>query len=77
MGFTADLNPKKSAMDLGDLMKMEDAMIKRKAYDNAMKAKPLVKTATPGADSVMNNLKSSPTDVGVPFKFGNNYQSEE
>ena len=74
MGFTADLNPKKSAMDLGDLMKMEDAMIKRKAYDNAMKAKPLVKTQTPGANSV---LKSSMDDAGVPFKFGNNYQSEE
>ena len=61
-------------MDLSDLMKMEDSMIKRKAYDNAMKAKPLVKTPTPGANSV---LKSSMDDAGVPFKFGNNYQSEE
>lgn len=77
MGFNADLNPKKSNMDLGELLKMEDAMNKRKVYSDAMKAKTPLKTPTPGADSVINNLKSSPTDVGVPFKFGNNYQSSE
>ena len=64
-------------MDLGDLLKMDDAMAKRKMYSDAMKAKAQLKTPTPGADSVISNLKSSPTDVGVPFKFGNNYQSSE
>jgi len=73
MPFTADLNPKKSGMDLGDLLKMDDAMTKRKLYSDAAKVKSMQKTATPGADSV---LKSSMDDAGVPFKFGNNYQSE-
>jgi hypothetical protein len=73
MAFTADLNPKKSNMELGELLKMEDAIAKRKLYDDAMKAKSMQKTATPAADSV---LKSSMDDQGVPFKFGNNYQSE-
>jgi len=53
-------------MDLLDLIKMEDYMGHRTA-------KATTKTATPGADYV---LKSSMDDAGVPFKFGNNYQSE-
>ena len=48
MAFTADLNPKKSGMDLGDLLKMDEAMAKRRIYENSAKAKPMQKTATPG-----------------------------
>jgi hypothetical protein len=77
MAFTADLNPKKSSMDLGDLLKMDETMAKRKLYQDALAAKSQLKTSTPGADAVLNNLKSSAEDKGVPFKFGNNYQSEE
>jgi hypothetical protein len=73
MPFTADLNPKKSGMDLGDLLRMDEAMAKNKLYSDAAKAKSMQKTATPAADSI---LKSSMDDKGVPFKFGNNYQSE-
>lgn len=69
MAFTADLNPKKSSMDLIDLMKMED-YLGRTARQTA---KPAAKTATPGADAI---LKSSMDDTGVPFKFGNNYQKD-
>ena len=80
MAFTADLNPKKSGMDLGDLLKMDEAMAKRRIYENSAKAKPMQKTATPGANATLaktDMLKSDATDMGVPFKFGNNYQSEE
>lgn len=56
MGFNVDLNPKKSNMDLGDLLKMDSYIGRTK--------KPV---AAP--------VKSSSTDVGVPLKFGNNYQS--
>ena len=66
--FTADLNPKKSSMDLGDLLKMDEAMAKNKLYNDALKAK------TPAKN---NMVKSDAADTGVPFKFGNNYQSEE
>lgn len=68
--FTANLNPKKSAMDLGDLLKMDEAMTKRSLYDKAIKSK------APNV-IVPVNLKSSSDDIGVPFKFGNNYQSSE
>ena len=71
--FTADLNPKKSGMDLGDLMKMDEAMAKNKLYNDALKAK-TVKTPVPAQN---NMVKSDAADTGVPFKFGNNYQSEE
>ena len=73
--FKADLNPKSSGMGLSDMLKMDEAMTKKKLYDDAIKAQPKSKIATPGADAVMN-LKSSPGDVGVPFKFGNNNQSD-
>ena len=72
--FTADLNPKKSSMDLGDLMKMDEAMAKRKLYSDAIKAKTPVKAPVPAPN---NMVKSDATDPGVPFKFGNNYQSDE
>jgi hypothetical protein len=70
MAFTADLNPKKSGMDLGDLLKMDETMIRRKLYQDAMTDKSVKKVIVPV------NLKSSADDDGVPFKFGNNYQSE-
>jgi hypothetical protein len=79
-GFNTDLNPKKSGMDLGDLLKMDDAMTKRKLYSDAAKVKSMQKTATPGANAVLaktDMLKSDAADMGVPFKFGNNYQSED
>ena len=73
MAFTADLNPKNSkSMDLLDMIKMED-------YMGRKTAKATTKTATPGADSTLakqDMLKSDSADMGVPFKFGNNYQSE-
>jgi hypothetical protein len=70
MTFTADLNPKSGkSMDLLDMVKMEDYL----ARSGKATAKPAAKMATPGADSV---LKSDAMDAGVPFKFGNNYQSE-
>jgi len=71
MPFTADLNPKKSGMDLGDLLKMDEAITKRRLYQEAMADKS-GKTRV----IVPVNLKSSADDTGVPFKFGNNYQSE-
>ena len=74
MAFTADLNPKTGkSMDLLDMIKMNENMGKAKA-------KSAVKTATPAADAVLaktDMLKSDSADMGVPFKFGNNYQSEE
>jgi len=74
MAFTADLNPKTGkSMDLLDMIKMNE-------YMGKAKAKSAVKTATPGADAVLaktDMLKSDSADMGVPFKFGNNYQSEE
>ena len=71
MPFTADLNPKSNkSMDLLDMIKMEDYLGRT---SKGTTAKPAGKTATPNADSV---LKSSMDDTGVPFKFGNNYQSE-
>ena len=76
MAFTADLNPKKSNMDLGDLLRMEEAMAKNKLYSDAAKAKAMQKTATPAADAILSNAKSSAIDTGVPFKFGNNYQKD-
>lgn len=72
--FTADLNPKTNSMGLSDLLKMDEAMAKAKLYKDAMATKSQSKTLTPGADATL--LKSSIDDVGVPFKFGNNYQSE-
>ena len=76
MPFTADLNPKKSNMDLGDLLKMDDLITRRKLYDDAVKAKSLVKTATPAADAIIKSdmLKSSMDDVGVKFRFNNNQE---
>jgi len=70
MAFTADLNPKKSSMDLGDLLKMNESMTRRKLYQDAMADKSGKTVIVPV------NLKSSADDKGVPFKFGNNYQSE-
>ena len=73
MAFTADLNPKNSkSMDLLDMIKMNE-------YLGRASTKSAVKTATPGADAVLakaDMLKSDAADMGVPFKFGNNYQSE-
>ena len=79
MAFTADLNPKKSSMDLGDLLKMDEAMAKSKLYNDAQKAKSMQKTVTPGADATLaktDMLRSDAADMGVPFKFGNNYQTD-
>jgi hypothetical protein len=76
MAFNADLNPKKSGMELGELLKMEDAIAKNKFYSDAAKAKSMQKTVTPAANSILSNLKSSMDDQGVPFKFGNNYQKD-
>ena len=81
--FTADLNPKgNKSMDLGDLLKMDEAMSRSKLYRDAIAAQssksPAV-TATPTANAVLaktDMLKSDAADMGVPFKFGNNYQSE-
>ena len=74
MAFTADLNPKTGkSMDLLDMIKMNE-------YMGKAKAKSAVKTATPAADAILaktDMLKSDSADMGVPFKFGNNYQSEE
>jgi hypothetical protein len=71
MPFTADLNPKGGkSMDLLDMIKMENYLEHRKVLGS----KPTDKTATPGANATL--LKSNIDDVGVPFKFGNNYQSE-
>jgi hypothetical protein len=77
MAFTADLNPKKSNMDLGDLLKMDEVITRRKLYDDALKAKASGKTVTPAADAIVKSdmLKSSMDDVGTPFRF-NNSQSE-
>jgi hypothetical protein len=72
MPFNADLNPKTKGMDLGDLLKMDDAMTRRKLYRDAMADKSGKTTVI-----VPVNLKSSADDKGVPFKFGNNYQSED
>lgn len=66
MPFTADLNPKTKGMELGDMLKMDYEMARKKYYDDAMVNR---KPAAP--------IKSSASDPGVPFKFGNNYQSEE
>ena len=79
MAFTADLNPKTNSMGLSDLLKMDEAMAKAKLYKDAMATKSQSKTATPIADAVLaktDMLKSDAADMGVPFKFGNNYQSE-
>ena len=73
--FNVDLNPKKSTMDLGEMLKLDEARAKNKLYKDAVTVKSQSKTLTPGADATL--LKSSIDDVGVPFKFGNNYQSED
>ena len=78
--FNVDLNPKKSGMDLGEMLKLDEARAKNKLYKDAAAAKSQMKTATPAADAVLaktDMLKSDSADMGVPFKFGNNYQSEE
>ena len=71
MAFTADLNPKTGkSMDLLDMIKMNE-------YMGKAKAKSAVKTATPAADAILakpapnDMIKSSPDDVGTPFKFNN------
>jgi len=70
--FTADLNPKKTGnMDLGDLLKMDEAMSKGRLYKDAMKAR----IPTPAPVTPSNMVKSSIDDVGVPFRF-NNSQKE-
>jgi len=69
MPFTADLNPKKSGMDLGDLLKMDEAMTKRRLYQDALNAKP-------GKTIVVEPAKPS-ADDSVQFKYGNNYQSQD
>ena len=73
--FTADLNPKgNKSMDLGDLLKMDEAISKSKLYrDAAQSGKSPAVTVTPGADAT---LRSSMDDAGVPFKFGNNFQKD-
>lgn len=58
-------------MDLGDLLRMDEAMTKRRLYREAMADKPGKTTVI-----VPVNAKSSEDDKGVPFKFGNNNQSE-
>ena len=76
MPFNADLNPKKSGMDLGDLLKMDETMTRRKLYDDAVKAKASGKTSTPAADAIIKSdmLKSSMDDAGVKFRFNNNQE---
>ena len=63
-------------MDLGDLLKMDEAITRRKLYDDAVKAKASVKTATPAADAIIKSdmLKSSMDDTGVKFRFNNNQE---
>jgi len=83
MAFTADLNPKKSSMDLGDLLKMDEAITKKRYYDEAMgnktpkvapkKPAPVIDKSTPYEPNDM--LRSSADDVGTQFRF-NNSQSE-
>ena len=78
--FNVDLNPKKSGMDLGEMLKLDEARAKNKLYKDSAAAKSQSKTATPAADAILaktDMLKSDSADMGVPFKFGNNYQSEE
>jgi hypothetical protein len=70
MPFTADLNPKKSGMDLGDMLKMDETMTKRRLYQEAMADKP-------GKTTVVIPVKSNADDGGFSFKFGNNYQSSD
>ena len=59
-------------MDLLDLVKMEDYLER-----TGRKAKSTAKTATPAADAILakpapnDMLKSSPDDVGTPFRFNN------
>jgi hypothetical protein len=75
MAFNADLNPKKTAMGLGELLKMEEALVKNKLYNDAAKAKSMKKTATPAADAILsspNMLKSSADDLGTEFRFNSN-----
>ena len=69
MPFTADLNPKTKGMDLGDLLKMDEAMAKRRLYQDALNAKP-------GKTTIVVPVKSSADDEGVPLKFGNSYQKD-
>ena len=60
-------------MDLGDLLKMDDALAKNKLYQKALDES----KKNPAKVVIPLNVKSDNNDVGVPFKFGNNYQSEE
>lgn len=52
-------------MDLGDMLKMDEAMTKRRLYRDAMDAK-AGKTPAPAPVE----------DAGVVFKFGNNNQKD-
>ena len=56
-------------MDLGDLLKMDEAMSKRRLYQDALNAKP-------GKTIVVEPAKPS-ADDSVQFKYGNNYQSQD
>jgi hypothetical protein len=73
MAFNADLNPKKTSMGLGELLKMEEAMVKNRLYNDAVKAKSMKKTVTPAADAILskpdNMLRSSADDIGTEFRF--------
>jgi len=63
MPFTADLNPKNSkSTDLLDLMKMEDYFGRKP-------------TKLPA--KVNNMVKSSPDDVGTPFRFNSNQNAND
>lgn len=70
--FKANLNPVSNKTDINDLLKMDDYL--------GRKAKPAKVTATPAATAILAKpalndiVRSSPDDVGVPFKFGNNNQ---
>lgn len=72
MPFTADLNPKKSGSDVGDLLKMSEAVKRKKLIDDAMANQ----TGKAPIIVMPVNAKSSVDDEGVPFKFGNNYQQD-
>ena len=69
MPFTADLNPKNKGMDLGDLLKMDEAMTKRRLYREALDAQP-------GKTTVIVPVKAPADDSGFQFKFGNNNQKD-
>jgi hypothetical protein len=71
MPFTADLNPKGSkSMDLLDMVKMEDYLERRRAFNPT---KPAGKSAV----KPNNMLKSGPDDIGTEFRFNSNQNAND